>query len=473
MAVYFRHGSNGAYKSAYAVWFEILPALRAGRVVVTNIEGLKKLETIEQLLGEKFPVSARLIRIFSRKMQGIELWQNWFNWMPVNSLVVIDECQDIFAPEVGFKREKALKRPLEDFIEDLPPGFSDLFYERWTMADTSSLEEGDTDDVGETQLDEKGRLLYPDNYYGAFMRHRKYQWDIVLLTPDYTSIPKWMLGCATDAFSHTSTDTFFRKRRPRIYNHRPKSTKTAPSTKTDLAACSNKKIPIEVFALYKSTGTGGFNESKADVTILKSPKFILVILVGLLALGNFVRESYALYVGNNDDNVETPSQQVNTDLSSVQNGSGLALDENKNASQDSIRVASGRGSSQNSVEAVSDAVNPFYQHFPIFNQARAVYLTSVVKQRMDDGLTLTNYRFRIDKDEGEYYINSPVLVSHGYEFVQFDDCVIQVKLNDVVSMLTCPPLGEPKKTNDIGSFDRSQKLQEVDIFNLAKNNDQV
>lgn len=38
MAVYFRHGSNGAYKTAYAVWFEILPALRQGRIVVTNIE---------------------------------------------------------------------------------------------------------------------------------------------------------------------------------------------------------------------------------------------------------------------------------------------------------------------------------------------------------------------------------------------------------------------------------------------------
>ncbi|MCZ4296266.1 zonular occludens toxin, partial [Vibrio sinaloensis] len=224
---------------------------------------------------------------------------------------------------------------------------------------------------------------------------------------------------------------------------------------------------------YMSTGTGGFNESKADVTILKSPKFILVILVGLLALGNFVRESYALYVGNSDDTAETPSQKVNADISRVEDGTSLALDENKNTSQGSARVASGRGSSQNSAQVVSDAVNPFYQHFPIFNGARSVYLTSVIKQRMDDGLTLTNYRFRIDKDEGEYYINSPILVSYGYEFVHFDDCVIQVKLDEVVSMLTCPPLGEPKQTNDIGSFDRSQKLQEVDIFNLAKNSDQV
>ncbi|WP_411673631.1 zonular occludens toxin domain-containing protein [Vibrio campbellii] len=41
MAVIFRHGSNGSYKSAYATWFEILPALREGRLVVTNIEGLR------------------------------------------------------------------------------------------------------------------------------------------------------------------------------------------------------------------------------------------------------------------------------------------------------------------------------------------------------------------------------------------------------------------------------------------------
>ncbi|HHC7274589.1 TPA: zonular occludens toxin domain-containing protein, partial [Vibrio campbellii] len=55
MAVIFRHGSNGSYKSAYATWFEILPALREGRLVVTNIEGLRPKESIEKILGETFP----------------------------------------------------------------------------------------------------------------------------------------------------------------------------------------------------------------------------------------------------------------------------------------------------------------------------------------------------------------------------------------------------------------------------------
>ncbi|PSU02748.1 hypothetical protein C9I92_25090, partial [Photobacterium ganghwense] len=31
MAVSFRYGANGSYKSASAVWFDLLPNLRAGR----------------------------------------------------------------------------------------------------------------------------------------------------------------------------------------------------------------------------------------------------------------------------------------------------------------------------------------------------------------------------------------------------------------------------------------------------------
>ena len=33
------HGAPGSFKSASATWFEVLPALRKGRLVVTNIEG--------------------------------------------------------------------------------------------------------------------------------------------------------------------------------------------------------------------------------------------------------------------------------------------------------------------------------------------------------------------------------------------------------------------------------------------------
>ncbi|NOH73351.1 zonular occludens toxin [Vibrio pectenicida] len=463
MAVYFRHGSNGSYKTAYAVWFEILPALRSGRVVVTNIEGIKPLKTIESLLGEKFPVGARLVRLFTRKQSGIELWQNWFNWMPVNALVVIDECQDIFAPEVGFKREKALKRPIEDFTDSLPDDFLELFYERWGMADTTDLDDGDIDDVGETQLDDKGRLLYPDNYYGAFMRHRKYQWDIILLTPDFTSIPRWMLGCATDAFSHTSTDTFFRKRKPRIYNHRPKSSKTAPSTRQDLASCVNKKIPLDVFALYQSTGTGGFNASKADISILKSPKFIFAITVAVVALANFAREAYAIYNRNNDNLPQASVEKTDTMQATAQNGDSQSLDDNAACSQGANGVANCNGSNENSHQVSFDAVNPFYRSFPIFNNAKSVHLTSVVQVRHEQFITF-DYRFRIDKADGSYYIGSQVLSAYGYEFAYIDDCLIEVHFDNTSRMLSCPPRQTIAESPDT----REDAIKEIDIFNLSE-----
>ena len=45
------------------MWFEIVPALRQGRVVVSNLQGLKSLDEIQHLLGEVFPESTRLLRI--------------------------------------------------------------------------------------------------------------------------------------------------------------------------------------------------------------------------------------------------------------------------------------------------------------------------------------------------------------------------------------------------------------------------
>lgn len=474
MAVSFRHGSNGAYKTAYLTWFEILPALREGRIVVTNIEGIKPKESIEKLIGEKFPDSARLIRIFTRSKEGIELWQNWFSWMPIGAFVAIDECQDLYCPEVGFKREKFLARPLSDFIDLLPSDFSELFYSRWLPVDPDSFEDGDTDDCERTQLDENNRLLYPDNFYGAFMRHRKYQWDIVLLTPDYTSIPTWLRGCAGEAYSHRSTDTFFRKRRPRIFNHPPKSTKTAPSSKTDFASCSSKKIPVDVFALYKSTGTGGFNETKSDISILKSPKFILVVLVGILAIGKFFWDlTYVLSdsdVGEVQNVVETSSSSKQSNVSSSSSSSVPQGNIQENRSR-----SDGLGSRVNTSETgfesdlVFDDVNPFYESFSIFNGSDAVYLTSVdIRYRKHLGLNpLSSYVFRIDKGRDTFYLRSDVLMRYGYRFELIDDCLIQVSSVNVARFLTCPP-NQSDFVPDFNAKDSqlTDVREDVNIFDL-------
>ncbi|WP_276202942.1 zonular occludens toxin domain-containing protein, partial [Vibrio parahaemolyticus] len=86
-----------------AVWFDLLPALREGRICITNIHGMQPLEVIEQRLGEKFPDTARLIRISSRNPEGFELWKYFFCWAPIGAFILIDECQQIFSVNAGFK----------------------------------------------------------------------------------------------------------------------------------------------------------------------------------------------------------------------------------------------------------------------------------------------------------------------------------------------------------------------------------
>ncbi|MFZ3441307.1 toxin, partial [Vibrio harveyi] len=196
MATSFRYGHGGSYKSACAVWFDLLPALREGRVCITNIHGMQPLEVIEKRLGEKFPDSARLIRISSRNPDGFELWKYFFCWAPIGSFILIDECQQIYSTNAGFKMANIHKRPFTDFEPHLPQGFSEIFHSRWLTVDTSSLDRGEVDDCQRTRFDEQGRIIYPENFNNAFMEHRHYNWDIVLLTPDFAQIPKELKGVA-------------------------------------------------------------------------------------------------------------------------------------------------------------------------------------------------------------------------------------------------------------------------------------
>ncbi|MEZ9601425.1 zonular occludens toxin domain-containing protein [Vibrio sp. 10N.286.46.A8] len=474
MAVTFRHGSNGAYKTAYVTWFEILPALREGRIVVTNIEGLKPKESIEELLGEKFPDSARLIRIFTRSSEGVMLWQNWFNWMPLGAFVVIDECQDLYCPEAGFKREKFLQKPFSDFVDLLPKDFSELFYSRWLPVDPDSFEVGDVDDCERTQLDENNRLLYPFDFYGAFMRHRKYQWDIVMLTPDYTAIPTWLKGCAGEAYSHRSTDTFFRSRKPRIFNHPPKSTKTAPSTKADMASSTNKKIPVDVFALYQSTGTGGFNSTKSDISVLKSPKFILAIIIGFAAIVKFLWDlSYVLSDSDVGEVQTVSAPATSTNSPTLPNSALNPVSENVSIKdgENSVRVDSSNVNPQDSGEVIPDAVNPFYDVFPEFNGSTSVYLTSVLRTVYQKGFNESfDYVFRIDKGSDTFYIRSAVLDRYGYNFELIDDCLIRVRSESVSRFLTCPPTSSgvvDESQDDSVMNARVENVQKsVDIFSM-------
>ena len=105
MATEIFHGAPGSYKSSTVMWFRLLDALRSGRVVISNLQGLKTIEVIQFELGEIFPTTARIYRISIGHENGLMLIRNFYQWMPIGAFIFIDEVQDVYPNDKTFKAE--------------------------------------------------------------------------------------------------------------------------------------------------------------------------------------------------------------------------------------------------------------------------------------------------------------------------------------------------------------------------------
>jgi zona occludens toxin len=290
MAIVIEHGHNGSYKSSSVIWFRLLPALRAGRLVVTNVAGMWPKHKIEEFLGEKFPESAKLFRVSSQDPKYQELWRRWHHWMPIGAFVFIDECQDIYDRDVFKGQEEYNLKPIDAYSNVLPADFIQLFKDVLASYKPETIEECDTDDTGRVVFDEGGQIMYPTSPKESFMRHRHYNWDVVFATPDITSIPRPVRACCEVAFAYSSKDSFFLSRRkPRIYEHNPLEN----GIPTKQSVTFKRRVPLAVHMLYKSTQTGSITKSGQSSGPLSSFKvrFVLFFVIPLV----FVCWGWILY----------------------------------------------------------------------------------------------------------------------------------------------------------------------------------
>ncbi|WP_324293949.1 zonular occludens toxin domain-containing protein, partial [Vibrio parahaemolyticus] len=122
-----------------------------------TIHGMQPLEVIEQPLVKSFLIRLGSFALALAYAEGFALWKYFFCWAPIGAFILIDECQQIFSVNAGFKMANIHKRPFTDFEPHLPEGFSELFHSRWLTIDTSSLDNGEIDDCQRTRFDEQGR----------------------------------------------------------------------------------------------------------------------------------------------------------------------------------------------------------------------------------------------------------------------------------------------------------------------------
>ena len=424
MSTVINHGAPGSYKTSSALWYEVLTALKSGRLVITNIEGMKSLDTIETELDIKFPEGALLWRVSTQNPTGLALMRNFFSWAPIGALILIDEIQGVYPSakvDKTFKIEKLTRMAISQFVS-LPQEFKDEFVRRLDLIKPDSLEDGDTDDLGITAFDENGHIMYPVDLSDAFNRHRKYNWDIYCCTPDIGEVHSIVRGVSEIAHSYKSNDAIGRIipkyfRRPRIYPHKPQASGLTVS-KSDYVFY--RKVPLDVHKLYKSTATGTHNDQSKGKTPFSDPKVVGAFFLVFCCIAYYAW----FFVGYFSDKDDAQAVLVETSQAVIDSSQKAVI--SAAHSVDSVKAGQG-------VTSYADAVGLPYK-------ASVIYLSGVNTVYSDNRFVLyRQYFFDLIVGDKTFSVNGDDLASLGFEIQYQSDCLVYVRSSKNHFYATCSP----------------------------------
>lgn len=433
------HGAPGSYKTSTALWFELLPALRAGRFVVTNIEGLKSLDEIQLSLNEKFPDSARLLRISTLNEQGCNLIASWFHWLPVGAFLIIDEIQNIYdaSERSNFKElDRSSKLTTSESIRSFEYLPDDV--KEYSISLLSQIQDdGYTDDLGLKERDSDGLLIYPFNLKDALMRHRKFNWDILACTPDITKVHGLYRSVAEVAVSHKSFDFVplpYFQRRPRTHEHNALERGLRPAKGETIRKV---KVPLQVFSLYKSTQTGRSNKSGVSKNPLKNG--------GVIAMGGFIVAVVLFLLGMRLYAAAPEKNSVNS-ASAVSVASVVAGSSVSASGTGAFASLSGGNAGHSPVVVDADFLTMMgIQH--LFLTA-VVDVRSIAQRGMKDGKPIVshawshNYVFDLVGKDGQWSVDGHTLEQYGYKIDRVSDCSVRVSIGSVSRFAFCRPTAD-------------------------------
>lgn len=240
------HGPPGSCKTATAVWEYGVPALQAGRTVVTNIRGFT-VERAKQIVPG-IPDTAKTINI-PLTPEGYHQAARFFHDAPLGALILLDEVQKIYPSS---------QRNASVYDMDIPrelPGTAD----------------GET--IGTVQH--------------AFDQHRHLNWDIVCTCPNINQVAGFIRDVLEVAYRQRPMGGVlpFMTNRIKRVKHQPVSN---GFVQTYILGNETFKINPKVFECYQSTATGVIKDSEDKFSIKNQPKLLFTlgsILFVLLVVG--------------------------------------------------------------------------------------------------------------------------------------------------------------------------------------------
>lgn len=312
MSIVIRHGTNGGFKTATAVNDYVIPALKEGRTIVTNIRGLTREKAFEK--WPDLPESLEIINVDTASEKGKETISRWFHWVPNGALLVFDEA-------------------------------SSLFPKAWRETDLRKLDYPG----GEDQAAQDHR---PPNWITAWEMHRHYNWDVVLTTPNIKAIRDDIRGTTEMAYRHRNIGALSDKFR--MFKEVQHDAQKNGFSHSDAINITTRRVSTDCFDLYQTTDTGLHQGSKAGKSLWSNPKVLLLagILVAVVA---FVADMGGPSLFGDDSQGDRPAGEtsVRSGPQSVPLSTGT-------------RGASGGGNYRRNVSngrgRAPDPVDPFAQH---------------------------------------------------------------------------------------------------------------
>ena len=252
MSIKIHHGAPGSYKSSGAIHTDVIPAIKEGRYIITNVRGFTA-ERCREVLGRDVPDGFDVLYVETESQDGRDRLARFYHWAPKGAFFLVDEVQRIFPPSW---RQSDLDR---------------LDYPGGTIA---------------AQAD--GR---PETIDVAFDMHRHHNWDFVLTTPNIKKVHQVIRAAAETAIRHTNMGLLGIGGRYKTVLHLADNSGTSASDV--LQAKPFNKVPKHVFKLYDSTTTGKVSDTIAGSSLIRDPKILFFLaIMGVCFFFGFIKPRY-------------------------------------------------------------------------------------------------------------------------------------------------------------------------------------
>ena len=388
MPGFIHHAETGSFKTSGAIQDHAIPAMKAGRVIVTNIRGMST-ERCYKVFPD-LPESFNLIFIDTDTEEGLSKIRIFFHWVPLGCLLILDETTSCFPKS-------------------------------WRQADIDAL-----DYPG--GLDAATAANRPYNWLVAWEKHRHYGWEIVMTTPNIKNVRDDIRGSCNVAFlhaprSHIGLGGYNEVMHKASENGGKASWKGEPYSKF---------IKKQTFELYDSTADGEITVARKSRPIYKDPKIVLLVVFAALSLGYGFSSVLGGKVG-----VFSAAGRIEENRSNTVADSSVPVQKVTSSSSSSV------GGHAPSISAYSpDIVDPF-------NDLK-VYIDGHM-QLNSTGAPLVFFRLESGSHQ-PFTQTSNDLRKLGYSMNYISDCFVRLEFENVIRWVHCAKPIEKENQKPEDSF---------------------